>query len=171
MISLHLLCIYLLSITSTLPLYLPHSMLSPASSTGALSSTSHLASSERRVRCDFRLGHFCTLIICVRYHLNQITKYFEAAQAARGSCINVMNKISPWSRPVIFGSRTVEVKDVTVPLRYLSDDGLCAIDVTFLKGTSADVANGVGLLHAARTIWEECAIPLAAGGTTSGFCR
>ena len=103
--------------------------------------------------------------------IKRITEYFEAAGAARHSCVNAMGKISPWNKPVIFGSRSVEVKDVIVPLRYLSDDGLCAIDVTLVRGTSGDVANGIGLLHAARTVWDKCAIGSASGGVINGFCR
>lgn len=95
----------------------------------------------------------------------------KAVDAARHSCLNAMRKISPWTQPVIFGSRTAKTKDIIVPLRYLSDDGLCAFDVTLMKGTSGDVANGIGLLHAARDIWENCAIRSEIGGSTSGFCK
>ena len=105
------------------------------------------------------------------HFIERITEYCEAAEAARRSCVNAMGKIPPWNKPVIFGSRLVEVKDIIVPLRYLSDDGLCATDVTLVKGTSGDVSNGIGLLHAARTVWEKCAIGSATGGVTNGFCR
>ena len=171
MTYLHLLCIYILLIPSIMPLHLPHSMPLSASSTSTLSSTSHLATLGRRLRCDVRLGSFCTLILYIMHFIKRTTEYFEAAGAARHSCVNAMGKISPWNKPVIFGSRSVEVKDVIVPLRYLSDDGLCAIDVTLVRGTSGDVANGIGLLHAARTVWDKCAIGSASGGVINGFCR
>ena len=90
---------------------------------------------------------------------------------ARHSCLNAMQKIPPWTQPVIFGGRTVDIKDVVVPLRYLSDDGLCAFDVTLMRANSGDVANGLGLLHAARRIWETCGIDAAVGGSTSGFSK
>ena len=58
---------------------------------------------------------------------------------------------------------------VALPIRFLSDDGRCAIDVS-LSHDFGDVSNGLAFLNAARRILQHC-ISNQRGGYTSGFCE
>ena len=92
------------------------------------------------------------------------------------SCLNAWNKIVPSTKPLIFGGHSQHNRAVTVPLRYLSDDGLCAFDVVLVDGAIGDVANGLAISHAARSLFDVCATPRStrykngSGGSVTGFC-
>ena len=70
---------------------------------------------------------------------------------------------------MIFGSRSLSVKDVALPIRYLSDDGRCVFDVALRKGSLGDVSNGVGISRAANRVWVNCALDVASGGSARDF--
>lgn len=88
------------------------------------------------------------------------------------SCRNALDKMDLSSTKVeIFVPRSVEgVTDrVGVPLRYLSDDGLCAIDVFFYRRSEGDLTTWAVISDRAKTILEKCVILLQKGGSMTHF--
>lgn len=113
----------------------------------------------------------CTLI-----SISDSISLGEVPQVAQHSCLNAWNKIVPSTKPLIFGGHSLHSRAVTVPLRYLSEDGLCAFDVVLVNGAMGDVANGLAVSHAARSLFDVCAIARSiryengSGGSVTGFC-
>ena len=62
-------------------------------------------------------------------------------------------------------------KDVVVPLRFLSDDGICAFEVSLRLGSKGDVSNGVGIANAAKRVLNDCPVRDRTGGRNTGFSR
>lgn len=94
------------------------------------------------------------------------------------SCRNALDKIERSSVPKRYGLRSSPAKDsfdYLVPERYLSDDGLCAIDVVIRQmqvsqGRKWDVANGVEISDAARAVMQDCA-KYGVGGSIDRFSK
>ena len=55
-------------------------------------------------------------------------------------------------------------------MRYLSDDGRCAIDLSLKDGSRGDVGNGVGIYHAARSVLQQC-VTTQRGGFATNFSK
>ncbi|KAI4251262.1 MAG: hypothetical protein LQ352_004958 [Teloschistes flavicans] len=74
------------------------------------------------------------------------------------SCNNAWHKIVRSVTPVIYSQRpgTGKAGDVSLPVRYLSDDGRCAIDINVASGKHGDVATGLGIARAASEIFRTC---------------
>ena len=83
------------------------------------------------------------------------------------NCVNALSQIHPFTNPLIFRNRPPNHSNaVFLPIRYLSDDGRCAIDLFLRDGSSGDVGNGVGIYHAARTVIQQCVTTQKAGFAT-----
>ena len=65
--------------------------------------------------------------------------------------------------------------DIVVPIRYLSDDGLCAIDIRPRERDTipdpGDIARSVDISDVAHAIIEACVVKSARGGISSGFSK
>lgn len=60
--------------------------------------------------------------------------------------------------------RSPEPNQVPMPIRYLSSDGRCAIDIALREGSSGDATSGDNLHYAANKIIDECVIGRGRGG-------
>lgn len=88
------------------------------------------------------------------------------------SCRNALDKMNASSTKVeIFVSRSIPDYDdaVGVPLRYLSDDGTCAIDVYFYRRSEGDLTTWAVISDRAKTILDRCVILLQKGGSMTQF--
>ncbi|KAI4097968.1 MAG: hypothetical protein LQ339_006629 [Xanthoria mediterranea] len=141
-------CLYSISLFAFV-LSLPAS--APASH--SLSLTSNDKTSLRsQLRCDSRSGIF-------------------TRQIAHNSCADALRKIGRRADSVVFGTASLAHKDVTLPLRYLSDDGLCAFDVEMKPGANRDISSGVAVSHAAMRVWKECPLGKGYGDKATDFSR
>ncbi|KAL8852668.1 MAG: hypothetical protein Q9221_002428 [Calogaya cf. arnoldii] len=94
------------------------------------------------------------------------------------SCRNAWDKIERSSVRKRYGARSILERDsfdYLVPERYLSDDGLCAIDVSIpqnmiAQGRRWDVATGLQISDTARKILEQC-VRYHEGGTVNRFSK
>ena len=57
------------------------------------------------------------------------------------------------------------------PIRYLSDDGICAIDVQLESGARWDTSNWDIISGYAKTILDECVARQQKGGSVRGFSK
>ncbi|KAL9580458.1 MAG: hypothetical protein Q9203_006293 [Teloschistes exilis] len=87
------------------------------------------------------------------------------------SCGNAWHKIVRTTPPVIYSPRpgTGKAGDVSLPVRYLSDDGLCAIDINVAQGKRGDVSNGLSIARAADEIIRTCVPRQSMSGEKVGF--
>lgn len=88
------------------------------------------------------------------------------------SCRNALDKMDLSSTKVeMFVPRRVGgVTDrVGLPLRYLSDDGICAIDVFFYRRSEGDVTTLAVFSDRAKTTLDKCVISLEKGGSMTHF--
>ncbi|KAL8820921.1 MAG: hypothetical protein Q9191_007417 [Dirinaria sp. TL-2023a] len=62
---------------------------------------------------------------------------------------------------------------MALPVRYLSDDGICAIDVTSGpqsgRDVRADITTGVQIAGVARLILDKCVRDTGTGGSVVGI--
>ena len=90
------------------------------------------------------------------------------------SCSNAWAKIDASSLPMEFRtrSRTVESPASSrLPLRWLSDDGICAIDVHAVGGSSGDISTGDQISEQAMRILHQCVVGRHMGGSVQGLGR
>ena len=74
----------------------------------------------------------------------------------RTSCMQVYHAMASERFPVSFGERGTGVYDGPLPFRYLSHDGLCAIDLAHVSGIMSDVIAPIDLKVAARLLISIC---------------
>ena len=81
----------------------------------------------------------------------------------RDSCRNAWNKIEQSTNPRTFNSRPpgsgqhVEIPiESRLPIRYLSDDGLCAIDLRLQSNSRRDTCNTRAIAAAADSVLRNC---------------
>ena len=94
------------------------------------------------------------------------------------SCRNAWDKIERSSVPKRSAVRSApdrESFDYLLPKRYLSDDGLCAIDVSIPQSQIAagrrwDLATGLQLSNSAWEVLEYC-VTYGQGGVVGSFCK
>lgn len=92
------------------------------------------------------------------------------------SCLTAWAKIPRTAKRTTYGAHIYRgLKDVTAPYRYLSDDGLCAIDITLsiqtdLGSLGWDVTTGLGLSERAEALLRQCVV-VGLGGAIRDFCR
>lgn len=63
-------------------------------------------------------------------------------------------------------SRDALSESIPLPFRYLSDDGLCAIDVRLRQGLAEGTTNGLAISEQAGAILVECVHVQKEGGTS-----
>ncbi|KAI4223609.1 MAG: hypothetical protein L6R36_005291 [Xanthoria steineri] len=88
------------------------------------------------------------------------------------SCLNAWAKIPRTGAEIVFGSRGQRGIDVSIPLRYQSDDGWCVVELRArVRATTvrADVATAVEVSDAVERVIEECVVRTSAGGSVTGF--
>jgi len=74
------------------------------------------------------------------------------------SCLNVLASIPSDDIVRTYGPRTLVTYEVPLPHRWLSDDGLCAIDVDRSKSGFEDRASGADIYDAAKLLVDRCVI-------------
>lgn len=73
------------------------------------------------------------------------------------SCLQVYNVMSALPKPKTFGQRgTGSTYDAPLPFRYLSHDGLCAIDISHVAGVDFDTVAPIDLKQAAESLIAIC---------------
>lgn len=72
------------------------------------------------------------------------------------SCVEAYHKITSYTSPRSFGERGTGDYDAPLPYRYLSRDGLCAIDIAHASGIESDVIAPIDLKQAAEIIIRVC---------------
>ncbi len=87
------------------------------------------------------------------------------------SCRNAWDKIDRFSTTVkkFVPHYQVTAGDVQVPIRYLSDDGICAIDILFKKASGGDFSTDRAISQHARMVIDQCVLLLRKGGTITSF--
>ena len=81
------------------------------------------------------------------------------------SCANAWEKISRSKEELTFRARQgVTTPDLPVPVRYLSDDGLCAIDIDLTPGVANHSTSGLVLSELAGALLVKCVYQEAKGG-------
>jgi len=89
------------------------------------------------------------------------------------SCINAMGKIPRTVAPNVYGTRGFPGIGIMIPIRYHSDDGLCAITLRLRNRDSAgrDVTRSIDVADAAQDVVNRCTVPrkVKSGGSTNGF--
>ena len=92
------------------------------------------------------------------------------------SCRNVLDKMGNSNEMKSYGPRYLRKHSefqVTLPIRYLSDDGRCAVDVNFIGSGShnnGDVSSEFAIKTAAEEIMIRCVVGKA-GGIGREICR
>ena len=92
------------------------------------------------------------------------------------SCRNAWAKIPRTTEPIKYGLHNYRgSRDYTTPFRYLSDDGLCAIDIVlhFSRGRERlgwDITTGQDLSDRAQQVLIKCVI-LGVGGAIRDYCQ
>ena len=102
---------------------------------------------------------------------------FYGSAPKEDSCNQAWGKIPRSDVPHTYGpreERRTQTFDVTVPIRYLSDDGLCAIDVR-TRGTQgfwlADTTSSLVISDSAKAVLERCVSGKRMGGSNSYFSK
>ncbi|KAL8986746.1 MAG: hypothetical protein Q9177_003986 [Variospora cf. flavescens] len=86
------------------------------------------------------------------------------------SCVQVYRAMSSYTVPRSFGERFTGEWDAPLPFRYLSHDGLCAIDLSHAAGVNGDIVAPVDLKEAASLIIRICiAVSPNQGGLVTGL--
>lgn len=86
------------------------------------------------------------------------------------SCLQVWHAMSSEVRPKTFGERGTGTYDAPLPFRYLSHDGLCAIDVSHVAGIDFDTITPIDLKEAADALIAVCVAGLPSiGGIATGL--
>ncbi|KAF6231455.1 hypothetical protein HO173_010416 [Letharia columbiana] len=96
------------------------------------------------------------------YHLN------------KASCEEAWNQMPTDNQFVSFGARRMGHFERPLPYRYLSDDGLCAIDIDHMIKVVLDTATNHEISAAAKSILDKCVLrdePKKQGNTPIGGYR
>ena len=113
------------------------------------------------------LGLYASKIMCSKAH--------QGANPSIESCYQAWRKM-PYSRDIKEYTRrsttsVPEVGEVTLPIRYLSDDGLCAIDVTVDRNAAAirDRTSELRIQGVTEDLLRKCVIGSRTGGVALKF--
>lgn len=93
----------------------------------------------------------------------------------KNSCIDAWASIPMDDRMVTYGVRYQGQYEALLPIRYLSFDGQCAIDITHKQGVVSDRAKNVDISAAAHVLLEDCVVRTTTrakrsiGGTLMGI--
>ena len=90
------------------------------------------------------------------------------------SCENAWEKIRQTTAIHYYHNRpssgSVKPPDIALPVRYLSDDGICAIDIKSPKvGKSGDSTNGLQIAENAELLLNRCVKLQRRGGSIASF--
>ncbi|KAI4166870.1 MAG: hypothetical protein LQ348_007751, partial [Seirophora lacunosa] len=95
-------------------------------------------------------------------------------QMSQASCLNAWQKMPRSSLARRYGNSRVHGEElVDLPLRYLSDDGLCAIDVNEkwnVIATIPDITSELTLANVAKEVLDQCVSARGLGGLRIDFC-
>lgn len=147
--------VILFLITSSFTLHTPSLIELPQqTSSGSInfSNATALNVTETKIICNGRYGRYLQL----------------------DSCVNAWRKIDLSTAAQRFvprqqGGRRVVATDMEVPIRFLSDDGVCAIDLARTQHSSFDFSTGYEISQNAATILDKCVEKSQRGGTITGF--
>ena len=99
---------------------------------------------------------------------------------ALSSCQNAWKRM-PWGNDLYSYGRRADIAagahwDLGIPIRYLSDDGRCAIDITNRRDYDAALAGGdsatdFDVSEAAKTVLDRCVAARLRGGSIRGFSQ
>ena len=86
------------------------------------------------------------------------------------SCRQILHAMSVYDKPKTFGERSTGTYDAPLPFRYLSHDGLCAIDIAHTAGVLFDTITPLAVKEAAKLLIDICvAVPPSQGGLLTGL--
>ena len=87
------------------------------------------------------------------------------------SCVQVLHAMSSDPDPITLGARTFSARfDAPLPFRYLSHDGLCAVDINNSPGVDFDTVSPLELKEAAHLLIQVCvALMPSTGGFINGL--
>ncbi|KAL9012869.1 MAG: hypothetical protein Q9173_002396, partial [Seirophora scorigena] len=106
-------------------------------------------------------------------HLVECSGWRYGRQMSQASCLNAWQKMPRSSLARRYGNSRVHGEElVELPLRYLSDDGLCAIDLNEkrnLIGTVPDVTSELILANVAKEVLDQCVSARRTGGLRIDF--
>ncbi|KAL8865730.1 MAG: hypothetical protein Q9174_006729, partial [Haloplaca sp. 1 TL-2023] len=74
----------------------------------------------------------------------------------RTSCLQINSVMSSYELPRTFGERGTGYYEANLPFRYLSRDGLCAIDISHTEGVDSDEVAPAEFKKAAKYIIDVC---------------
>ena len=89
------------------------------------------------------------------------------------SCVDALEKMNNSSIVQTYTSRRVILpSEIHLPIRYLSDNGICAIDINIREGfqVQADITSGEALVNATTAVIRTC-VAKNEGGVASGFSK
>ena len=88
---------------------------------------------------------------------------------SEASCQNAWLKIDRHSLiPESFRPRPTS-SETPLPIRYLSDDGTCAIDIVNTDGISGDISTGMDMAQQAKLLIDRCVHGEKKGGLVTRF--
>lgn len=90
------------------------------------------------------------------------------------SCENAWDKVSRSTTPQTYRTQwhgKTQLPNIVIPIRFLSDDGLCAIDITNTKGRVGDISTGLEISQKARQLLDDCVYDKRRGGSITGFSK
>lgn len=89
------------------------------------------------------------------------------------SCMSAVEKIPRTIDQSVYGTRGFPGISIMIPMRYQSDDSLCAITLRLRNrdGTGRDVTRSIDVADAAQAVIKKCAVPSRSksGGSAHGF--
>ena len=81
------------------------------------------------------------------------------------SCRNVFHYIGKLEREDTFAQRrTGHPSDIPLPMRFLSDDGLCFVQPLLKPGSETARASSLQMGRAAYTLFQRCVVEKGLGG-------
>ena len=95
-------------------------------------------------------------------------------QVDQRSCQNAWQKID--RNPVLRSYRVRSTSkqrrsDYLSPVRYLSNDGRCAIDISLKQGATQDLSSDLTISIGAGSVLDSCVNLLGIGGMLADFCE
>ena len=87
------------------------------------------------------------------------------------SCLNAWAKIGRDTTLVTVHTRRRATTILVAPIRYLSDDGICAIDVVLAPALTKEISSEFFISTYAKSIIDKCVVFSAKGGSIVGIGR
>lgn len=93
---------------------------------------------------------------------------FHGRDLSESSCKNAWQKIPDSTQSQFFRPRKY-LAGLLTPIRYLSDDGACAIDIVLETGARGDISNWYSMSKYAKDILDKCVTRQQIGGSIRKF--